>query len=150
MRKTRKKTSNEDIAYGLYLYFLGLSFRNASKALSCRIVKRSHVSIWKWVQKYKPQKVSQKRKKVSEFIIDETLLKLGKQFVWVWVAIEPESRMILGIRISFERTMLVAEQFLKGLVKRYGKYKVSTDGGTWYPFSSLWILENRAPFTFSI
>jgi hypothetical protein len=37
--KTRNRTSFEDIAYGLYLYFLGLSFRNASKALSSRIIK---------------------------------------------------------------------------------------------------------------
>ncbi len=29
--------------------------------------------------------------------------------------------------------MLVAEQFLKGLVKKYGKHNVSSDGGTWYP-----------------
>jgi hypothetical protein len=30
--------------------------------------------------------------------------------------------------------MLVAEQFLKGLVKRYGKHPLSSDGGTtWYP-----------------
>jgi putative transposase len=39
---------------------------------------------------------------------------------------------MLGIRISLERTMLIAEQFLKHLVKRYGKHPVSTDGGTWY------------------
>ncbi len=56
------------------------------------------------VQKYKPQKVSQKKSKISEFIIDETLLKLGKQFVWVWIAIIDEStKIILGIRISFEK-----------------------------------------------
>jgi hypothetical protein len=31
--------------------------------------------------------------------------------------------------------MLVAEQFLKSLVKKYGKYYPvsTTDGGTWYP-----------------
>ncbi len=29
--------------------------------------------------------------------------------------------------------MLVAEQFLKGLVKKYGKHNVSSDGETWYP-----------------
>ncbi len=85
------------------------------------------------VQKYKPQKVSQKKSKISEFIIDETLLKLGKQFVWVWIAIDESTKVILAMRISFERTMLVAEQFLKSLAKRYGKHKVSTDGGTWYP-----------------
>ena len=61
------------------------------------------------------------------------LLEVSNQFVWVWVAIEHLSKLILGIRISFERTMLIAEQFLKSLVKRYGKRPVSTDGGTWYP-----------------
>jgi putative transposase len=78
-------------------------------------------------------KISQKRKKVSEFIIDETLLKVRNEFVWLWIAIEPIDKIILGIRISFERTMLVAERFLQELVRKYGKHPVSTDGGTWYP-----------------
>ena len=34
---------------------------------------------------------------------------------------------------SKERNMFVAERFLSGLVKDYGKHPVSTDGGTWYP-----------------
>ena len=74
-----------------------------------------------------------RRRKVQEFIVDETLLKVGNQYVWVWVAIEPLAKVILGIRISFERTMLVAERFLKALVIEYGKHPLSTDGGTWYP-----------------
>jgi putative transposase len=41
--------------------------------------------------------------------------------------------MILGIRISIERTILVAEQFIQSLVRRYGKQNISTDGGIWYP-----------------
>ena len=73
--------------------------------------------------------ISQKRKKVSEFIIDETLLKVRNEYVWLWIAIEPLDRRILGIRISFERTMLVAERFLQELVRKYGKHPVSTDGG---------------------
>ena len=72
-----------------------------------------------------------RRRKVQEFIVDETLLKVGNQYVWVWVAIEPLAKVILGgIRISFERTMLlVAERFLKALVIEYGKHPLSTDGG---------------------
>ena len=80
--------------------------------------------------------MQRKRRKVQEFIIvdDKTLLKVGSQYVWVWVAIEPLAKVILGIRISFERTMLVAERFLKALVIEYGKHPLSTDGGgTWYP-----------------
>ena len=67
------------------------------------------MAIWKWVQKYKPQKISQKKSKISEFIIDETLLKLGNQLVWVWIAIDESTKVILAIRISIERTILIAE-----------------------------------------
>ena len=75
----------------------------------------------------------QNRKKIREFIIDETLLKVSNKYVWVWVAIEPMDSTILGIRISIERTMLVAERFLQELIRKYGKQSISTDGGTWYP-----------------
>jgi putative transposase len=77
--------------------------------------------------------IVQNRKKIREFIIDETLRKVSNKYVWVWVAIEPTDRTILGIRISIERTILVAERFLQGLIRKYGKQSISTDGGTWYP-----------------
>src|SRR5215212_993738 len=130
----RSRTPSKYIYYALYLYFSGLSLRKTSEHL-LPFVKRNHVSVWKWIQHYRPKKILQmKRRKVQEFIVDETLLKVGNQYVWVWVAIEPLAKVILGIRISFERTMLVAERFLKGLVIEYGKHPLSTDGGgTWYP-----------------
>ena len=132
MESHRQRTKLKDIAYSLYLYFLGLSYRNTAKALQ-RFIHRSHVSIWKWMQKYKPEKISSKRKKINQFIIDETLLKIGSKFVWLWVAIEPIHRQILKADISFDRTMLVAERFISSLINRYGKHPISTDGGTWYP-----------------
>jgi putative transposase len=66
----------KDIAYSLYLYFLGLSYRSTAKALQ-RFVQRSHVSIWKWIQKYKPKKLANKSKKIDEFIMDEFQIKVG-------------------------------------------------------------------------
>jgi len=98
------------------------------------IVKRSHVSIWNWIQKYKPHKISAKRTKTSEFIVDETAaIKAGSELFWLWVAIEPENRQILALSITKERNMFVAERFLSDLVKIHGNHPVSTDGGTWYP-----------------
>ena len=132
MKYQRKRTKPKDIAYSLYLYFLGLSYRSTAKALQ-RFVHRSHVSIWKWIQKYRPKRLLTERKKIDEFIIDETLIKIGSQYVWLWVAIEPKNKQILQIDISFERTMLVAERFIASLINTYGKHPVSTDGGTWYP-----------------
>jgi putative transposase len=116
-----KRTKPKYIAYSLYLYFLdGLSYRNTAKALQ-RFVRRSHVSIWKWIQKYRPKRILTKRKKIDEFIIDETLIRIGSQYVWLWVAIEPKNKQILQVDMSFERTMLVTERFIASLINIYGK-----------------------------
>ena len=128
----RNKTPPEYIYHGLYLYFSGLSLRRTSQQLSC-FIKRNHVSIWNWIQKYHPQKISAKSKKIDEFIIDETLFKVGSEYVWLWVAIEPKNKQILALSISKERNMFVAERFISKLVMIYGSHPVSTDGGTWYP-----------------
>ncbi|HET6591100.1 MAG TPA: DDE-type integrase/transposase/recombinase [Candidatus Nitrosocosmicus sp.] len=131
---TRNRTPSKYVYYGLHLYFSGLSLRKASERLS-QLFKRNHVSIWNWIQKYHVRRISSKRKKISEFIVDETLLKVGSEYVWLWVAIEPETRQILSLSISKERNMFVAERYLSGLVKIHGKHPVSTDGGTWYPMA---------------
>jgi len=78
----RKRTKPEDIVYSLYLYFLGLSLRNTSKALS-RFVKRSHTAIRDWIQKYKPEKIFSKKIQIAEFIIDETQIKVGSEYIWL-------------------------------------------------------------------
>jgi transposase-like protein len=54
-----------------------------------------------------PRKISNKRKKINEFIMDETQLKVGSKYVWLWVAIESMKKQILQVDISFERTMLI-------------------------------------------
>ncbi len=134
MSRTRNRTSSSDIGHALYLFFLGLSTRGVAKAMFClHKVKRNHVAIWNWIQKCYPKKISSKRKRISEFIIDETLLKVGFEFIWLWVVIEPENRQILALSISKERNMFVAERFISDVIKNHGKHPVSTDGGTWYP-----------------
>ena len=40
---------------------------------------------------------------------------------------------LLGIYISESRNILVAENFIRSLVSKYGRHTVYTDGGTWYP-----------------
>ncbi len=81
--------------------FLGLSFRNTAIALSfLLLVKISHVSIWNWIQKYKPKRKCLKNKKIQEYIIDETAIKTGSELIWLWVVIEPIYREILFFYIS--------------------------------------------------
>jgi hypothetical protein len=60
---------------------------------------------------YKPQKILQKKRKVMEFIIYKTLLKVSNECVWRYMAIEPIDKIIPGIRIS-RKKMLVVERFI--------------------------------------
>ncbi len=118
--------------YSLYLYFLGLSLRNTSKALTIfKDQKRGYVSIWNWIQRFGSLQIY-KRKRVSAFIVDETVIHIGSQCFWLWFCIEPVHSSVLGIYISEERNMIVAEKFIRSVVSKYGKHSVYTDGGTWY------------------
>jgi transposase-like protein len=61
-----------------------------------------------------------KGKEVSAFIIYETVIQIGNQQFWLWFCIEPLHSSVLGIYISEERNMLLAENFIRSLVEKYG------------------------------
>ena len=67
------------------MYFNSRSYRCTSKSLEY-IIKRSHVSIWKWVQKnanvadhFRIYKHS-----VKEIFVDETLIQIDGKDYWLW------------------------------------------------------------------
>ncbi|HJU58561.1 MAG TPA: DDE-type integrase/transposase/recombinase [Nitrososphaeraceae archaeon] len=130
----KNRTSTMIVLYSLYLYFLlGLSLRNTSKALTMfKDQNKSYVSVWNWIQRFGSSQIY-KCKRVSAFIIDETIIQIGNQHFWLWICIEPVHRSVLGFNISEERNMFVAENFIRSLVSSYGRHTVYTDDGTWYP-----------------
>ena len=120
----RNRTSTIVVMYSLYLYFLGLSLRNTSKALNIfDYEKRSHIAVWNWIQRFGSLPIY-KRKRVTAFIIDETIIQIGNRHFWLWICIEPIHKSVLGIYISEERNMFVAENFIRSLVEKYGKHTV--------------------------
>jgi putative transposase len=124
IRFERNRTSTIVVMYSLYLYFLGLSLRNTSKALIIfKDDKRSHVSVWNWIQRFVSLQIY-KRKRVSAFIIDETVIQIRNHHYGLWFGIKPTHSGVLGIYISEERNMLIAEKFIRFLVENYGKYSV--------------------------
>ena len=44
-----------------------------------------------------------KRKKIDEYIVDETLIKVGSELIWLWVAIEPENKQILALLQKYQK-----------------------------------------------
>jgi transposase-like protein len=47
------------------------------------------------------------KRRIYEFIVDETLIKVGNELVWVWIAIEDKTT--LGICISYERSICLLQ-----------------------------------------
>ena len=73
------------------------------------------MSVWNWIQRFGSYPIY-KRKKVSAFIIDETIIQIGNQHFWLWFCIEPIHSSVLGVYISEERNMLIAEKNLLDLL----------------------------------
>ena len=89
-----------------------LCLGKTSKALVIfRDEKRSYVSVWNWVKRFASYQIY-KRKRVSALIIDETVIQVGSQHFWLWICIEPVHKTILGMNISEEKNMFVAENFI--------------------------------------
>ena len=62
----RERTKPYIIRYALYLYFLGLSFRDTSKAIQ-PFIDRSYVAIWDWVQQqFDPKRIYPFKNKKEE------------------------------------------------------------------------------------
>jgi putative transposase len=105
------------------------------------IIRRSHVSIWKWVQGY--SKLADifriDRRWVKQIFVDETLLKIDGHDYWLWVAYEPDQNKCLAIHISRERTILVCYRFFKHLRTRFGRKPILTDGAHWYNDACRWL-----------
>ena len=76
------------------------------------------------------------------------MVQTGCKHVWIWIAIEPVHKSVLGIHISEERNMFVIENFIHSLVDKYGKHTVYTDGGTCCPQACTSLHLKQITFTF--
>jgi putative transposase len=141
----RTRTHPAVMKYGLYLYFNSRSFRLAAKSLY-PIKKRSHVAVWKWVQKYADcaDRFRTDRRLVRVIFVDETLLQIDGHDYWLWIAYEPALNTCLMMHLSRERTLFVCYQFFKQLQRRYGRKPIFTDGAPWYNEACRWLrLQHR-------
>ena len=98
-----------------------LDYQQETLLKQCFVYTRSREAMfiskkWKWIQKYHPKKILSKRKRISEFISRRDLLKVGFEFIWLWVAIKPENRQILALFYLINprrETCLLLKDFLR-------------------------------------
>jgi transposase-like protein len=97
----RTRTHPTVVRYALFLYFSSRSLRLAARCLS-PVIDRSHVAIWKWVQRYADfaDRFRVNNHAVKVIFVDETLLQIDCQDYWLWVAYEPRLDVCLSMHLS--------------------------------------------------
>ena len=96
--------------------------------------------------KVQTSRISYSRRKIREYIVDETLIKVDSEHIWPWVETGPKDREILALAISKE-TCFLPSDFISGLVQIYGAHSINR-WGNWVP-TGMQVSPNKAPYPFS-
>ena len=113
------------------LYYAGISFRKTSKFL--RDLERfSHESVRIWYHKV-ANLFANTRKDRRCIAIDETKVRIGNRYWYIWAAIDVDSWEILGVMVTEWRTSIDVIRFVRDIL-RYCENKpiIKTDRGPWY------------------
>jgi transposase-like protein len=135
----RERTPPIVVLFATYLYLAGLAFsyRRVEAFLQNLRIRRSYEAVRQWVQRFgASSKGYFETGNAKVAVIDETKIKIGGQWYWLWIAIEPYRRKVLAMALTQTRNGLIARSLLKDLRRRYGRVSIITDGGGWYPWAA--------------
>ncbi len=116
------------------MYMSGLSYRGMTVASG--LISASHVAVYYWVQKLKGLVHDRaSRVKVRRAVaVDETKLKVNGEQLFIWAAIDVDSREVLAVDASWQRSIMNAEHVLKKALRLcQNKPLILVDKGLWYP-----------------
>ena len=114
------------------LYFFGLSLRKISLFMSL-FEEISHESVRKYYHRIKYILKEPRRKERKLIAVDETIIRVGDRKVFVWAAIDVETKECLGIWVSMARHQFLVSEFIRMVLKYCkNKPKFIVDRGIWY------------------
>jgi len=113
------------------MYMAGLSFRGMTERTG--LIPASHVAVYYWVKKLKGLIRVCKPEVRRAVAVDETRLKVNGQYLFVWAAIDVDSREVLAVDASWQRSIMNAEHILKKALRLcLNKPLILIDKGPWY------------------
>ena len=116
------------------LYLAGLSYRGMTYQTG--MIDASHASVHRWVHALKGivSHVPVRERRVVA--IDETKLKINGRQVYVWAAIDTDTRELLAVYSSYYRSSINTLVFLRRVLDACtNRPVVLVDGGPWYPWA---------------
>jgi putative transposase len=136
----RNKRPLETKILACLLYLSGLSYR--AMTYQTKVINASHVSTYNWVRALKGVVSHAARKERRIIAMDETKLKIHGRQVFVWAAIDIDTRELLAVYASYYRSHINTLIFLRKILDSCtNKPVVLVDGGPWYrwPLDSMGI-----------
>ena len=130
----RERTPLWLVAYAVYLYCVGLSFRQVARAVSV-FAARSHEAVWFWYHRFGSLADAFHIGYAKTAVVDERYVNVKGLGAWMWMAYEPKSKRLLSLRATWHRNELTAQLFLGWLKMRYRVRHVITDGASWYRYA---------------
>ena len=116
------------------LYLSGLSYRGMTYQTG--MIRASHVSVCRWVHAMRGiiSRVPTRERRVVA--IDETKLKIKGRQVFVWAAMDTDTKELLAVYASYYRSSINTLVFLKRVLSTCtNRPVVLVDGGPWYPWA---------------
>ncbi len=110
----------------------GLSYRDITYAL--RVVPCSNEAVRLWVKKLEQVAVKVEAKPKRMIAVEEAKIKADGEWCYVWAAIDVDARELLAVWVSWQRSILHAEAFLKRMLQTCtNKPVIIVDKGPWVP-----------------
>jgi putative transposase len=129
---TRNRFSLETKLKAVLLYLAILSYRDITYVLG--FVPASHEAMRLWVKKIEHFNLNLAPKERRLVAVDETKIKANGVCCFIWAAIDVDSRELLAIYVSWQRSILDSEAFLRKVLSTCtNKPVILADKGPWYP-----------------
>ena len=130
----RNKRSVETKILGVILYHRRLSYRDTDRILGV-IEPVSYEAVHYWYKQFKELFVvgSKERRAIA---LDETKVKLEGKQVYLWTAVDVDTKEVIAVHLSRTRCGLDTYSFLKKVLRFCdNKPLVIGDKATWYPWA---------------
>ena len=105
------------------LHSTGISLRETAAALESFGVYRSHQAVFQWVHHLAEEAPDPPRTRPRRVGVDETAIQLGCERFWLYAALDLDSKLLLGVRVSHWRGTRPASAFLAELKSRHNLSK---------------------------
>jgi transposase-like protein len=102
---------------GFQLHVAGLSLSDTVSVLECLGVDRCRSTVHNLVQKAGLQPASDKSP--NHVAVDETVIQLNNQSLWLYTAVNSDTNESLHMRVFPTRTIVLTKQFLQELTEKH-------------------------------